>query len=56
MRNKHQEKYGKTRKGKEARKKAQRKYDEKDPEKRRQQKKEYMRRKRAENPSYCKWK
>ena len=56
MKNKDQEKYSKTSKGKSARYRAQRKYDEDNPEKRREQKRDYMRRKRAENPSYCKWK
>ena len=37
-------------------KKAQKKYDEKDIEKRRAQKREYMRKKREKNPNYCKWK
>jgi len=36
--------------------KARKKYDETDPERRKRQKREYMRRKRAENPNYCKWK
>ena len=40
----------------EAQRKAQKKYDESDLTRRRQQKRDYMRRKRAENPSYCKWK
>jgi len=40
----------------EAQKKARKKYDEADPERRRQQKRDYMRRKRLENPHYCKWK
>jgi len=40
----------------EAHKKARAKYDESDPERRRAQKREYMRRKRRENPNYCKWK
>ena len=39
-----------------AQKKAQEKYDKCDIERRRKQKKEYMRRKRLENPNYCKWK
>ena len=56
MKDKHQEKYSKTSKGKNARNRAQKKYDESNPEKRREQKRDYMRRKRAENPSYCKWK
>jgi hypothetical protein len=51
-----QQRYNKTPKGKKARLRAQKKYDIKDKEKRRAQKREYMRRKRAENPSYCKWK
>ena len=56
MKNKAQEKYIKTDKGKDALSRAQEKYDNKDPEKRKQQKREYMRRKRRENPGYCKWK
>jgi hypothetical protein len=40
----------------ESQKKAQEKYDKCDIERRRKQKKEYMRRKRLENPNYCKWK
>lgn len=56
MKNKSQEKYSKSDKGKKAVKKAQKKYDEENLEKRRQQKRDYMRRKRAENPNYCKWK
>ena len=56
MKNRDQEKYSKTTKGKKARFRAQKKYDEDNPEKRREQKRDYMRRKRAENPSYCKWK
>ena len=51
-----QKKYAKTKKGKEALSRAQQKYDKKSPEKRRTQKKEYMRRKRSQDPSYCKWK
>jgi len=51
-----QEKYNNTPKGKAAQDRAQKKYDNKNPEKRRAQKRDYMRRKRAENPSYCKWK
>ena len=51
-----QQKYIKTDKGKAALTRAQKKYDEENLEKRRMQKREYMRRKRAENPSYCKWK
>jgi hypothetical protein len=56
MKDKHQERYSKTSKGKKARYRAQKKYDSENLEKRREQKREYMRRKRAENPSYCKWK
>lgn len=56
MKNKAQEKYVKTQKGKEALTRAQDKYDNKDPEKRKEQKREYMRKKRRENPNYCKWK
>ena len=56
MKNKHQEKYSKTKKGKKALSRAQKKYDEENLTNRRAQKKEYMRRKRAEDPNYCKWK
>jgi hypothetical protein len=45
-----QKKYLETTKGKKALKKARKKYDIKDPERRRAQKREYMRRKRAEDP------
>ena len=51
-----QQKYAKTEKGKAALTRAQKKYDDENIEKRRIQKREYMRRKRAENPGYCKWK
>jgi hypothetical protein len=50
MKNKSQGKYFKTDKGKVALKKARKNYDQKDPEKRRKQKREYMRRKREANP------
>jgi hypothetical protein len=40
----------------EAQKKAQKKYDEADVDRRKLQKRDYMRRKRAENPNYCRWK
>lgn len=40
----------------EAQRKAQEKYDKRDLTRRRQQKREYMRRKRKENPNYCRWK
>jgi len=56
MKDTSQKKYAKTKKGKEALSRAQQKYDKKNPEKRRTQKKEYMRRKRSQDPSYCKWK
>lgn len=51
-----QKKYIASDKGQAAQKKAQKKYDENNLEKRRAQKREYMRKKRAENPNYCKWK
>jgi hypothetical protein len=51
-----QKKYSNSPKGKDAQSKARKKYDEKDPDKRRQQKRDYMRRKRSEDPNYCKWK
>lgn len=51
-----QKKYQQSEKGKQAMDRARKKYDEEDIERRRQQKREYMRRKRAENPNYCKWK
>tara|TARA_Y100000310_G_scaffold30769_1_gene29197 strand:- start:706 stop:876 length:171 start_codon:yes stop_codon:yes gene_type:complete len=51
-----QQKYSKSPKGKKSCARAQKKYDKKDKEKRRAQKREYMRRKRADDPSYCKWK
>lgn len=51
-----QEKYIKTEKGKESIRRAQKKYDLKDVEKRKEQKRDYMRRKREEDPNYCKWK
>ena len=56
MENKSQDKYSRSEKGKASRAKAQKKYDENNPEKRRAQKRDYMRRKRSENPNYCKWK
>jgi len=51
-----QKKYAQTPKGKEALSRARKKYDESDLERRRQQKREYMRKKRSQNPNYCKWK
>lgn len=56
MKDNPQRKYLQTEKGKKALSKAQKKYDNNNVEKRREQKREYMRRKRAENPNYCKWK
>ncbi len=56
MKSKGQEKYSRTDKGKKAIKRAQEKYDNNNLEKRRSQKREYMRRKRAQDPSYGKWK
>ena len=49
-------KYFKTKKGKEALNKARMAYDQRDPEKRRKQKRDYMRRKRAEDPDVWKYK
>jgi hypothetical protein len=49
-------KYHKTEKGQDALKRARKKYDEADLERRRKQKRDYMRRKRESDPSYCKWK
>ncbi len=51
-----QKKYLDTEKGKEAQDKARKKYDDADIERRRAQKREYMRRKRLQDPNYCKWK
>ncbi len=51
-----QSKYKNTPKGKEAIKKAREKYEDENKEKRRIQKREYMRRKRMKDPNYCKWK
>jgi hypothetical protein len=45
-----QKKYFKTDKGKKSLKKARDKYDKKDPQKRRKQKRDYMRRKREIDP------
>tara|TARA_Y100001951_G_scaffold103338_1_gene111934 strand:- start:1046 stop:1216 length:171 start_codon:yes stop_codon:yes gene_type:complete len=56
MKNKAHKKYSESKKGKAARVRAQKRYDEDNIEKRREQKRNYMRRKRAENPNYCKWK
>jgi hypothetical protein len=49
-------KYFKTKKGGKALNKARRAYDQRNPEKRRKQKRDYMRRKRAENPDVWKYK
>jgi hypothetical protein len=51
-----QKKYSSTPHGQAARAKARKTYDENNREKRRDQKRDYMRRKRLENPNYCKWK
>jgi len=51
-----QKKYQNTAKGKKSLQKARDKYEEENKEKRRIQKREYMRRKRREDPNYCKWK
>jgi len=51
-----QKKYLSSEKGKNASMRAKKKYDDKDKEKRKAQKRDYMRRKRLENPNYCKWK
>tara|TARA_Y100001938_G_scaffold8794_1_gene10724 strand:- start:3697 stop:3933 length:237 start_codon:yes stop_codon:yes gene_type:complete len=51
---KHQKKYFETPKGKRALSKARKAYDKRDPEKRRKQKREYMRRKREQNPDIWK--
>ena len=56
MKNKAQEKYSQTDKGKDALARARKRYDHSDLDRRREQKREYMRRKRAENPNYCRWK
>ncbi len=56
MKHKSQKKYLKTEKGRKAQAAAQERYDKSNIEKRRAQKREYMRRKRLENPNYCKWK
>lgn len=49
---KHQEKYFNTDKGKDALARARKAYDDRDPERRRKQKRDYMRRKRREDPYY----
>tara|TARA_Y100000310_G_C20196968_1_gene585117 strand:+ start:207 stop:374 length:168 start_codon:yes stop_codon:yes gene_type:complete len=51
-----QKKYASTPKGEKAVHNARKAYDARDLERRRKQKREYMRRKRAADPSYCKWK
>ena len=48
-------KYFKTKKGKKALNKARESYDKRDPERRRKQKRDYMRRKREENPDAWKY-
>ena len=52
MKDRRQEKYFKTEKGKEALIRARTAYDKRDPERRRKQKRDYMRRKRREDPDY----
>jgi hypothetical protein len=49
-------KYAGSLKGKESLRKARKKYDSKDPEERKRQKRDYMRRRRSKDPNYCKWK
>ena len=49
-------KYFKTKKGKKALNKARAEYDQRDPERRRKQKRDYMRRKRAKDPDIWKYK
>jgi len=51
-----QKKYVESTKGQEALSRARKKYDESDKDRRRQQKRDYMRRKREQDPNYCKWK
>jgi hypothetical protein len=51
-----QKRYVSSKKGKKALRKAGEKYDRENEDKRREQKRDYMRRKRKENPNYCKWK
>lgn len=51
-----QKKYFDSEKGKKALDRARKNYDESDKDRRRKQKRDYMRRKREENPHYCKWK
>jgi len=50
MKKDRRKKYFDTEKGQECLKNARKAYDKRDPERRRKQKREYMRRKRAENP------
>lgn len=49
-------KHSEVNKNKESLQRARKKYDEKNPEKRKEQKRDYMRRKRLKDPNYCKWK
>ena len=51
-----QKKYSQSPKGEKAIQRARETYDKRDIEKRRKQKREYMRRKREIDPGYCKWK
>ena len=52
MKETHQERYFKTEKGKDALIRARAGYDKRDPDRRRKQKRDYMRRKRREAPAY----
>lgn len=52
MKDKYKEKYFSTAKGEEALIRARTAYDKRDPERRRKQKRDYMRRKRREDPDY----
>lgn len=51
-----QKRYAGTPKGEKAIQRAREAYDKRDLERRRKQKREYMRRKREQDPGYCKWK
>lgn len=52
MKGQNQKKYFKTSKGKDALVRARKAYDDRDPERRRKQKRDYMRRKRRKDPYY----
>jgi len=51
-----QKRYIQSDKGRDAQAKARKNYDEADKERRKKQKRDYMRRKREQDPNYCKWK